>query len=107
MCFVSFDTLGEREVRQGKVVMKALSILSIVLINNVSAKCPFANNHDLGNPSRTLSSDATAGNLVDYKLVMEDLKTMMHESEDWWPADYGHYGPLFVRLAWHNSGSYR
>merc|ERR1719334_781959 len=45
--------------------------------------------------------------MVDYKAVMADLKVLMRESKEFWPADYGHYGPLFVRLAWHNAGSYR
>jgi catalase (peroxidase I) len=44
---------------------------------------------------------------VDYEAVMRDLTLLMTDSQESWPADYGHYGPLMVRLAWHNAGSYR
>ena len=109
MCvFFHLTQVGEREMGQVKVTMKTVYflILSALLIS-VSARCPFANQHKLESHPRSLSSVAVGHDLVDYKLVMEDLKVMMKESQDWWPADYGHYGPLFIRLAWHNSGSYR
>lgn len=44
---------------------------------------------------------------LDLKAVKKDLTDMMTDSQDWWPADYGHYGPLFVRMSWHAAGTYR
>jgi catalase-peroxidase len=44
---------------------------------------------------------------LDLNAVVRDLRALMTSSQEWWPADYGHYGPLFIRMAWHSAGSYR
>ena len=52
-------------------------------------------------------SYADAFNAIDYKALKADLTALMTDSQPWWPADYGHYGPFFIRMAWHAAGTYR
>ena len=59
------------------------------------------------NPLEDDFNYADAFNALDLDAIKQDIKTLMTDSQSWWPADYGHYGPLFVRMAWHAAGTYR
>ena len=68
-----------------------------VLHQNTPASDPMCNEFNY--------ADAFKG--LDLEAVRDDLRALMTDSQDWWPADYGHYGPFFIRMAWHSAGTYR
>lgn len=59
------------------------------------------------NPMEESFDYATEFKKLDYAALKQDLYDLMTNSQEWWPADYGHYGPLFIRMAWHSAGTYR
>jgi len=97
---------------------------------NVEAKCPFKHSAGGGTTNQDwwprrlrvdlLSQHSAKSNplgegfdyaeefgKLDYQALKNDLKALMTDSQPWWPADFGHYGPLFIRMAWHSAGTYR
>ena len=67
----------------------------------LSQKCP------LNNPMGQEFNYAEEFKKLDVEALKKDLSALMTDSQDWWPADFGNYGPLFIRMAWHGAGTYR
>jgi catalase-peroxidase len=61
----------------------------------------------LSNPMDKSFDYAAAFNSLDFNALKKDINDLMTTSQDWWPADYGHYGPFFIRMTWHSAGTYR
>ena len=62
---------------------------------------------DLSDPMGEDFDYAEAFAKLNYDMLKKDIEAVLTDSKDWWPADYGNYGPLFIRMAWHSAGTYR
>lgn len=90
--------------------------LQTAKVSNVSNQFWWPEKLDLGplrqhsiesNPMGRSFNYATEFKNLDVNALKKDIEKMMKTSQDWWPADYGHYGPFFIRMAWHSAGTYR
>jgi catalase-peroxidase len=90
---VHHTTIGSRSNRDGWP-----NQLNVKILHQGSA---------LSNPMGPAFNYAEEFKKLDIEALKKDLVALMTDSQDWWPADYGHYGPLFIRMAWHSAGTYR
>jgi catalase-peroxidase len=119
MILKTADTINEREVSmdgEGKCPMDGGRVSGKATLFGMTNRLWWPHQLDLsvlhqnppaGDPMPADFDYAEAFKSLDLKAVKADIYALMTQSQSWWPADYGHYGPLFIRMAWHAAGTYR
>jgi catalase (peroxidase I) len=103
----AFDLHGYRLEPAASYVIDAKVLSKRRYRRDALALQPLRDHDPASNPYGADFDYAEAFASLDLDAVKQDLKALMTTSQDWWPADFGHYGPLFIRMAWHSAGTYR
>lgn len=102
LCPFGFDTLKA----SGLVTMREGNVNRDWWPNQLDLS-PLRQHSSLSDPMGQGFDYRAAFNSLDYYALKNDIKALLKQSQEWWPADYGHYGGLFIRMAWHSAGTYR
>jgi len=109
--FVASSRRGAALLARGGGSRSPAFVTARSMASTMTSGCPFVSTEPIkypGLPDPALQKEyAAALEKVDWAQVKEDVRAVLTDSKEFWPADYGHYGGLFIRLAWHATGTYR